>query len=317
MRLRNTSARSAWSSWSALLVAVVSACGARTVLLPVGPHEILPGDGGDGSPLDSGGPTFDSLPPVEASDDTPAPPDDAPAPPPGDDAEPDASPTPTPPPDFAWYKLDETSGTTAHDSSPNHYDITNLSGVVWGAGATFDGATVCGSTTVGAAFRVAPVTITVWLTADSRDDETATNYALTPFPPNALSGDAPSLGGFGVGLDVWTDGTPGNGIAFETGVNAASSFYTIGGLGADVEYFAALVVGPSQADMYVNADLWASIAANTPTPGSPVPLHLGCHNDDTGYLTKRFFKGRLRDARVYTRLVGAPEVAQLFANGPV
>jgi concanavalin A-like lectin/glucanase superfamily protein len=267
-------------------------------------------DGRDETPgaQDSGGETLDSPVPVEAAA-------DAPTPPPGDDGSP--TPTPPPPPDFVWYRLDEMSGATAHDSSPHHYDITNLTGVVWGGGATFDGATVCGSTTVGPAFRTAPVTITLWLTAYTRADETVTNYALTPFPPNALSGDAPSLGGFGVGLDVWTDGNPGNGIAFETGVNAASSFYTIGGLAAGVQYFAALVVGPAQADLYVNATLFASTAANTPLAETPAPLHLGCHNDDTGYLTKRFFDGRLRDARIYTRLLGAPEVAQLYANGPV
>src|SRR5580658_4646310 len=52
-------------------------------------------------------------------------------------------------PDFAWYLLDETSGTTAHDSSPDHYDITNLDGVVWGGGAGFDSTVgVCGTATV-------------------------------------------------------------------------------------------------------------------------------------------------------------------------
>src|ERR1700678_4691386 len=51
---------------------------------------------------------------------------------------------PPPPPHFIWYILDETSGVTAHDSSPNHYDMTNLTGVAWDHGAIFDGATVCG-----------------------------------------------------------------------------------------------------------------------------------------------------------------------------
>jgi hypothetical protein len=297
------------------LVAVVGACGARTPLLLDEPSQ--PDGGGHvdsgGSPLDAPEP-FDAT--AEASDDSPVETIDAPAPPSGD-ASADGSGVLTPAPDFVWYRLDETSGTTAHDSSPHHYDITNLQGVVWDGGANFDGATVCGSTTVGSAFRTAPVTITAWLTAQPRDDETSTNHALTPFPPNALSGDTPSLGGFGIGLNVWTDGTPGNGVAIETGLGSAVAFYTLGGVPANDQVFTALVISATQADLYVNASLWESVQADTPAVVTPAPLHLGCHNDDTGYLTKRFFKGRIVDARVYTRVLGGIELAQLFANGPV
>lgn len=221
-----------------------------------------------------------------------------------------------PAPDFAWYRLDETSGTTAHDSSPHHYDMTNLDGVAWNAGAVFDGATVCGSTTVGPALRSAPITMTAWVQAVSRTDETQNYHALTPFPPNALSGDAPSLGGFGLGLDVWADPPGGSGMGIETGENAAVAFHTVGTFQASVQYFTVLVVAPAQATLYVNGSPLAVVSANTPLVQSPAPLHLGCHNDDAQYGSKRFFKGRLRDARIYTRLLGADEIAQLFADGP-
>jgi hypothetical protein len=36
----------------------------------------------------------------------------------------------------------------------------------------------------------------------SHSDETDNNWALLPFPSNALSGDEPALGGFGLGLHV-------------------------------------------------------------------------------------------------------------------
>jgi hypothetical protein len=39
-------------------------------------------------------------------------------------------------------------------------------------------------------------------------------------------------------------------------------------------------------------------------------------NQDTTYGTHRFYAGRMRDVRVYTREVGAAEIAQLHANGP-
>jgi hypothetical protein len=39
-------------------------------------------------------------------------------------------------------------------------------------------------------------------------DEEAAAHALRPYPPNAVSGDVPGLGGYGLGLDVWVDGLP-------------------------------------------------------------------------------------------------------------
>jgi hypothetical protein len=193
---------------------------------------------------------------------------------------------------------------------------TNLYGVVWQDGAVFDGSTVCGSTTVSQAFRSAPATMSAWVRASARADEMSNNHALTPYPPNAFSGDSPGLGGFGFGLNVWTDGVPGGGLALETGAGAAIAFHTIGGYSAGTEYFVALVIGPNQANLYVNGALSATVNANLPRPAAPPPLHLGRTNDDTNYNTKRFFRGRLRDARIYTHVLNAGEIGQLFAAGP-
>ncbi len=219
------------------------------------------------------------------------------------------------PPDFAWYRLDETSGSTAHDSTPNHYDV-NVGSVTWGGGATFT--TNCGTVNVASSFRVAPVTISGWLTPASRSDEDANQYALTPFPPNALSGDVPSLGGFAMGLDVWTNAGGGNALAVETGVNASIAFHSVGAsFASNTRYFVAEVIDSSSAAVYVDGALFTTVSADTPPSSSPVPLHLGCHNTDTGYGTKRFFQGRMRDMRVYKRLVSPIEIDELFANGPV
>jgi hypothetical protein len=226
--------------------------------------------------------------------------------------------TPTPPPDFAWYLLDETSGTTAHDSSPHGYDITNLTGVSWGNGATFDGATVCGSTVVDPAFRVPPVTMTAWLTPAARDDESSATYALEPFPSNAFSGDVPSLGGYGIGLDVWTDDGGGAAVAVEHGIGVPAPGFEsdAGPFVAGTEYFVASVADATSVAVYVDGSLFAQNPGNLPPSVAATPLHLGCHNDDPGYLTKRFFAGQMRDARIYKRALGPAEIAQLAANGP-
>ena len=220
------------------------------------------------------------------------------------------------PPDFVWYKLDETSGDIAHDSSSHHFDM-KVSGASWGDGAFFDGAT-CGSATVGPEFREPPISITAWLTPSSRSDQTTNEYALGPFPPDALSGDAPSIGGYGLGADVWTDGSGGASVALETGANAAIAFHTLDANVADAKRtFVALVVDATHALVYVDGAELATLTANVPPPVPKPLLHLGCHNDDTGYGTKRFFHGRMRDVRVYERALSASDVAALYASGPV
>lgn len=222
-----------------------------------------------------------------------------------------------PPPDFAWYVLDETTGTTAHDSTPHHYDVPDLVGIEWGEGGNFDGVSVCGAVDVDPAFRNPPVTITAWLTPLRRTDSTVNEYGLTPFPPNAISGDVPDFGGYGVGLEVWSDGAPGAAACVETGVGTTLGFHAQPApLTAGTETFVASVAVAASATLYINGVAIASFDADVPPSESPTPLHLGCHNDDFGYGSKRFYAGRMRDARVYTRALEATEIARLFAAGP-
>jgi hypothetical protein len=257
---------------------------------------------------------------------------------------------PTPAPDFIWYVLDETSGTTAKDSSSHHYDITNLTGVTWDHGAHFDGKTVCGSTTVGGSYRTPPVTFSAWLTPASRTDGNAVRHTLQPFPPNALSDDIPAVGGWSIGLNVWSDAPAGSALGVEMlddcvggGLCVASTSQNAAGAdaGADagahtctspsscdqgfvggVEVLVTLTVGPAPtsgeptARIYVDGKLFDSTHTAVPPANASPPLYLGCHNMDTGYGTTRFFSGRIRDVRVYERELGADEIGQLYSNGP-
>jgi hypothetical protein len=217
-------------------------------------------------------------------------------------------------PDFAWYRLDETSGTVAHDSSPHKYDIPGLDGVTWGDGATFDGATVCGRTVVDPSFRTPPISITAWMSAAVRADEAAPVYSLFPYPPNAVSGDVPGSGGYGIGLDVWTM----TALAIESGVGGDSGFHSMSvPFGAGERHLFAAVTDAAMVTVYVDGAAFAQTSANIPPGGSPTPLHLGCHNDDTGYATKRFFKGNLRDVRIFQKLLTPQQVGALYQAGPV
>jgi len=66
----------------------------------------------------------------------------------------------------------------------------------------------------------------------------------------------------------------------------------------------------------VNGSLFDETTANIPTAAAQAPLYLGVCNMDTNYGTRAVFAGRIRDARVYSRQLGAAEVHQLYINGP-
>ncbi|HVZ74892.1 MAG TPA: LamG-like jellyroll fold domain-containing protein [Polyangia bacterium] len=254
---------------------------------------------------------------------------------------------PTPAPDYIWYVLDETSGTTAKDSSSHHYDITNLTGVTWNGGANFDGVSGGGSTTVGASYRQPPITISAWLKPVTRSDGNQVRYSLQPFPPNAISDDVPGVGGYGLGLNVWSDAPAGSALAAEGLDDCASAGLCVArlaqnaasadagapsctsasscsqGFTGGTEYFVVYTVGaPPQgggdpvARVYVNGVVFDSGTAYVPAANANPPLFLGRHNDDTAYGATRVFDGRIRDVRVYQRELAADEVKQLFTNGP-
>jgi hypothetical protein len=217
-------------------------------------------------------------------------------------------------PDFAWYRLNETSGTTASDSTPNNYAITNLQDVTWGSGATFNGTSSQGSTIVAASLRQAPVSFTAWIVPVARADRNANQFSIVPFPTNAVSGDVAGSYGYGIGLNVWTDGTPGSALGVE---NVGYAFTNNGAeFVSGTEYFVAAAIAAT-AQVYVNGVLVGTTNATTPNPAATTTLRLGVHNGDTKYGTKRFFKGRMRDVRIFKRVLTADEVAQLYAAGPV
>jgi hypothetical protein len=159
------------------------------------------------------------------------------------------------------------------------------------------------------------VSFTAWLAPNARGDETSNSYSINPFPPNAVSGDAAGSYGFGLGLNVWTDGQAGSALAVEnvgyTFANAGNTQFL-----ASTEYFVAVTIGASTAQVYVDGQLVGQATPTMPGAAAQTTLWLGVHNGDSGYGTKRFYLGRMRDVRVYKRVLTATEVATLHADGP-
>src|ERR1700683_4301869 len=92
------------------------------------------------------------------------------------------------------------------------------------------------------------------------------------------------------------------------------------GFVAGLEYFVAVTIGEpdagtSPAEVYVNGVQFDQTTASVPKSNAQAPLYLGYANPDTNYGSERFFKGRIRDVRVYERELGPAEVEQLFLNG--
>jgi hypothetical protein len=246
-----------------------------------------------------------------------------------------------PPPNYLWYVLDETAGSTAHDSSPNHFDITNLTGVTWNQGANFDGVSGGGSTTLTSAFREPPITISVWLTPNLRADS-PNGYALRPYPPNALSDDIPGVGGYAIGLNVWTTGSalsveavdtcygPGalcvagstqNAQDADGGPSCLSAATCNQGFVAGVTHLIVVAIAAgggseSAASVYVDGVLFDQTTAVALSSSTTVPFYLGRTNLDTGYGTSGTYDGRIQDVRAYLRTLAVDEVVQLYASGP-
>jgi hypothetical protein len=188
---------------------------------------------------------------------------------------------------------------------------------------------------VSASYRSPPVTFSAWLIPQARADVTANVHGLLPYPANALGDDEPGQFGYGIGLNVWTDGDGGSALAAEDvdtcqNVGALpqpcvvkSNMGDAGPFLAGHEYFVVTAIGSAAndastppAEVYVNGALFAETVAAIPGNSIQPTLYLGCHNTDIGYGSKRVFAGRIRDARVYKRQLGPAEVAQLYADGP-
>jgi hypothetical protein len=237
-------------------------------------------------------------------------------------------------PDFAWYLLNETGGTTAKDSTSNHYDVPGLSGVTWNAGAYFVPDGGCGWVSVDSSFRSAPLTLSGWLLPLTRSDEATTSHGEDPYPTNAFGDDDLSDYGYGIGLNVWSNGDGGAALAVEgigtcqpggPGTCLVSETPADGGAMflSGHEYFVAEVItegssadsGTNMASVYVNGTLLDFDRSQPLTLGA-TKFWLGCHDGDLLYGTKRIFSGRMRDIRVYKRSLEAEEIARLYTLGP-
>ncbi len=197
------------------------------------------------------------------------------------------------------WKMDETSGTTARDSSGNNFHGTLTGTPQWVAGK-IDGALQLNGTTdyvttpnIGLSSNT--VTITAWVKRNGDQ----IGWAGIAF---CRTGAASGLGFSGNAVNQlqyhWND--------------AAATYSFVSGLTVpdNVWAFVALVIEPSKGTLYLNGSANSAINAVANTAGTLGVINIG---QDTADATRRV-KGLIDDVRIYSRALTPAQIQDLF-NG--
>lgn len=206
--------------------------------------------------------------------------------------------------EVAWWKLDETSGSIASDSSSNRLDMTVQNGVVLnqpgqvGTAFSFDGvddmlSRVADSKLV---FNGKAVTFSAWINPAS----------LNPSGWNMIFGSARDGLALGVskGLLRFTHVAKGDAAA---GPSVATNQWTHIAVSFDD-------TGPSMTDnlkYYVNGVLVGTFTFDRDLSGGVAMTALGARGDSTAY-----FNGLIDDARIYDSILTDAEITAIYTYQP-
>ena len=204
----------------------------------------------------------------------------------------------------AWYKFDETSGTTASDSSGNGKTGTLVNGPTWGTGkisgaVVLDGSDDYVSLPTGLVSSITDFTVCAWVRLDANngwnrifDFGTGTsNYMFL----------SPSAGG---GPLRYAITTTGNGS--EQVMDGPAALPTGGW------QHVAVTLSGTTGKLYLNSALVQTNTSMTLNPSS-----MGSTNQN--YVGKSqwgdpLFDGKIDDFRIYNRALSASEIAQIYAG---
>jgi hypothetical protein len=216
-------------------------------------------------------------------------------------------------PEHLWFKLNSTSGDQMIDSSDNQAHAQLTGTYTWDNGKIVFSVPDSGGETpdMPLSYRQTPHSVSAWVVPYARDDRSANNYAQTPFPVNCVSNDIPGHGGFGFGINVWTDGDSGSQMIVGGVGNVDGLTFTAG-----QRYHVVVVYSATETKVYLDNQVVYTGDAVTLSEGS-APVYIGRHNNDGNYGTKRFFIGEIDDVRVYQQALTTEDVSLLSANGPV
>lgn len=155
------------------------------------------------------------------------------------------------------------------------------------------------------------LTIEAWVKPEVRSDGVASDL----FPANVVCNDKRNFGGVGIGANVFASGSS-LWIELQT-ENPADAHHQVTGatLAAGEWAHVALVLTSGNAKTYVNGARVESFDYAQGALDGDTTVRIGRHNDDTGFGSRRFFKGAIDEASIYDRALTDAEIAQLFAAG--
>ncbi len=165
------------------------------------------------------------------------------------------------------------------------------------------------TTTATAVMNQVPLTIEGWVKPEAH----ATGSINDPLPPNVICNDQRNFGGHGFGVHIYPDGSKLNIGVQGVGVD----FRNIPGVTftAGEWVHVAVVYAPGSAKTYVNGELKDTLTYTQDDMEGNNVVRLGRHNDDTGYGTRRFFKGAIDELSLYARALSGAEVAAIYLAG--
>ncbi len=216
------------------------------------------------------------------------------------------------------WKLDESSGTTASDSSGNGFSGTLYNGAAWTSGGRFDGAVdldgvndyiqVSDNTTLKYMGGTDELTLSAWVYVDST--ETTPGFIISK-PWNG-SGE----------YNYWLAIDSQRRVTFRLSTTTAAGLTTTNALSANGWHSVVATVDSSKVmTIYVDGAMAArgthSLAAGIPVTGdSHTPLAIGTIYPYgpgwAGYPDHYSFDGKIDDVRIYDRAITAEEVAALM-----
>ena len=145
-----------------------------------------------------------------------------------------------------------------------------------------------------------PMTCSAWVKLAARSETGV-------YPNNILSNDIPAQYGQGFGLNLTSSGTI---LCVE--YYKSFSRKTLTSVKEGVWAHVSVVYETGKFVTYLNGQELEQASVVMGAKTGNATMFIGKHNDDPGYGTRRFFKGALRDVRIYNRALAATEVLALY-----
>ncbi len=150
-----------------------------------------------------------------------------------------------------------------------------------------------------------PLTIEGWVKPEAH----ATGSISDPLPTNVISNDRVNFGGHGFGVHIYP-----NGSKINIGVQGLEAdFRDIPGVTfvPDEWVHVAVVYTTGEAKTYLNGQLSDTFTYTQAAMEGDQVVRIGRHNDDTGYGTRRFFKGAIDELSLYNRALTLDEISAI------